>query len=946
MFLMTTYFVDPNGGNSSNGSQSSPFKTIQQAANVAKAGDTVVVHAGTYNEMVNVHGSGTASAPITFQTDGNVTITGGFRPEKWASDDTSNPDASGNNYVTLKGFTFDHVADKAVRASTGWTLDGITVQNSAFGVNIRGNNVTVQNSTFKDINGHDAHALVGVGGKNIQILNNHIANVNTADQTAPGNSAVTKFLYTDHLVIAGNTSEGNHGPGMWLDTANTNFVIHDNIFRNNVGVRNDGSIGGPGLMTEVSPAGQGKVYNNVFENNDGAGYFVAETSGVEIYGNKFIGDGPGITFRNMDRLADGTIVQHGQGNQYVHDVNIHDNTFSGTGQQVTLFPGGTFDNWGNPANVHIQMNHDTFEGPVNINWVGGNRTSMSQLQSSLGFESSPGATTGPTPTPTPTPGPTPAPTPAPTPGGSDLTPGANGTLKDAAGHVWAVTADGHVTEDGKVDPAASNVGHLSVVDGTVYLNSADGPWYKFGGSAGNWVSVGGAPASTTPTPSPTPAPTPVPTPSPTPAPSAIDLTPTSGGTVKDAAGHVWAVTADGHVTENGARDPGASNVGHLVVVDGTVYLNSADGPWYEFSGTAGHWTSVSGPPNASVTPEPTPAPTPDPAPTPAPSSTIDLTRTSGGTATDHEGHVWAVTADGHITENGKLDPAASNVGHLLMVDGSVYLHSVDGPWYEFSGTAGHWTSVSAPPSATPSPTPAPSEPGAATPDAKPVPTDAHGFVLPDQNGTAHGTAGADALYAMADGQTLEGGGGNDVFYIATHTDAKIVVPTNGGTTTVDTWAKSYTLAHGVDDLVAHGNFAHTLTGNDGNNWIVGSNGNDVLHGGAGNDVLQVGTGANQLNGDAGKDMFVFADKADHDNVIHDFTVGTDMLDLRGAVKSAGYGGSDPVADHVLSLVADSTGGTNVMIDPDGNGGQPAHVVVTLDKVAPSQLHIGHDYIWH
>lgn len=182
---MTTYFVDPNGGNSSNGSQSSPFKTIQQAANIAKAGDTVVVHAGTYNEMVNVHGSGTASAPITFQADGNVTITGGFRPEKWAGDDTSNPDASGNNYVTLKGFTFDHVADKAVRASSGWTLDGITVQNSAFGVNIRGNNVTVENSTFKDINGHDAHALVGVGGANIQILNNHIANVNTTNQTAP-----------------------------------------------------------------------------------------------------------------------------------------------------------------------------------------------------------------------------------------------------------------------------------------------------------------------------------------------------------------------------------------------------------------------------------------------------------------------------------------------------------------------------------------------------------------------------------------------------------------------------------------------------------------------------------------------------------------------------------------------------------------------------------------
>jgi Ca2+-binding RTX toxin-like protein len=216
--------------------------------------------------------------------------------------------------------------------------------------------------------------------------------------------------------------------------------------------------------------------------------------------------------------------------------------------------------------------------------------------------------------------------------------------------------------------------------------------------------------------------------------------------------------------------------------------------------------------------------------------------------------------------------------------------------------------------------------------------------VPGEDGVAHGSSGADDIYAMASGHTLIGNGGNDVFHIGTVTDAKIVVPTGGGVTTVETWATNYTLATGVDDMVARGNYAHTLTGNSDHNWIVGGNGNDVLNGGAGNDVLQVGTGANQLTGGAGKDVFVFAAKVDHDNVIHDFTVGTDMIDLRGAMKD--YAGTNPVADHTLSLVANSAGGTNIMLDPDGNGSQAGHLLVTVEHVTSAQLQSGHDYIWH
>ncbi|RNL77625.1 DUF1565 domain-containing protein [Nocardioides marmorisolisilvae] len=76
----TNYYVsdatgsDTNAGNST----SAPFKTIQKAASVAVAGDTVNVMAGTYRETVTPTNSGTATNPITFQKYNNddVTISG------------------------------------------------------------------------------------------------------------------------------------------------------------------------------------------------------------------------------------------------------------------------------------------------------------------------------------------------------------------------------------------------------------------------------------------------------------------------------------------------------------------------------------------------------------------------------------------------------------------------------------------------------------------------------------------------------------------------------------------------------------------------------------------------------------------------------------------------------------------------------------------------------
>ncbi|HXE53676.1 MAG TPA: hypothetical protein VN541_11700, partial [Tepidisphaeraceae bacterium] len=77
LLLSTTYYVSSSGSDASAGtSTASAFKTLQHAADVTQAGDTVHVAAGTYVGM-NLFGKsgGTSSAPISFLADPGVKVT-------------------------------------------------------------------------------------------------------------------------------------------------------------------------------------------------------------------------------------------------------------------------------------------------------------------------------------------------------------------------------------------------------------------------------------------------------------------------------------------------------------------------------------------------------------------------------------------------------------------------------------------------------------------------------------------------------------------------------------------------------------------------------------------------------------------------------------------------------------------------------------------------------
>ena len=54
------YYVSVNGNDCNDGTKNAPFKTINRAASVAVAGDTVRVFSGTYREWVDPKNGGTS----------------------------------------------------------------------------------------------------------------------------------------------------------------------------------------------------------------------------------------------------------------------------------------------------------------------------------------------------------------------------------------------------------------------------------------------------------------------------------------------------------------------------------------------------------------------------------------------------------------------------------------------------------------------------------------------------------------------------------------------------------------------------------------------------------------------------------------------------------------------------------------------------------------------
>lgn len=307
----TIYYVSPIGSDSYNGtSLSAPFKTIQKAANVARAGDTIYVKAGNYPETVTFRNSGSESGGyIVFRNYQNdlVTLDPGYFKARNIS------------YLKVIGF---HIKNPPGENA------GIDILGNGGYVEIRNNEITGCDNNYT--------AALRVGGSmhHFKIDGNHVHHNSTGSQeglrvmehthdfeitnnevdhnTNIGIDVVGWAQYGKPVrgLIRGNLTHHNSltarwSAGIYLDSPNDMIVEYNiswanyrgfemgcepngdqstgNIIRYNIAYENTQS----GLQVGGYQGGivhDNEVYNNVFYNNGGSEIAFDSTPG---YNNKF-----------------------------------------------------------------------------------------------------------------------------------------------------------------------------------------------------------------------------------------------------------------------------------------------------------------------------------------------------------------------------------------------------------------------------------------------------------------------------------------------------------------------------------------------------------------------------------------------------------------------------------------------------------------------------------
>jgi hypothetical protein len=189
------YFVAPGG--TGTGTSSSPFGKIQSALNIAKAGDTVTVRAGTYSEALSTKAAGTSSARITLRAEG-------------ARGSVVNRYGSGtmmtisHPYWTVQGMVFDGNWGLIDGIQIGSAADYLLFQNNEVcntkkdGIDMGSvENVTIDGCVIHNclrwdpIEGReDAHAIVAASVFNLVIKNTECYDFSgDAFQADPGRNA-------------------------------------------------------------------------------------------------------------------------------------------------------------------------------------------------------------------------------------------------------------------------------------------------------------------------------------------------------------------------------------------------------------------------------------------------------------------------------------------------------------------------------------------------------------------------------------------------------------------------------------------------------------------------------------------------------------------------------------------------------------------------------------
>ncbi|MFZ2000957.1 MAG: Ig-like domain repeat protein [Candidatus Sulfotelmatobacter sp.] len=347
-----TRYVSTKGSDSNPGTIGAPWLTIQHAANSVSAGATVYVFGGVYNESVNFPASGTASAPITFESyPGQTAVIDG------AGVSCCSSNGEGGN--AIQGLI--NIVNQSYLVLAGFEIRDFTTGNPAY---------------------TPAGVWITGSGTGIQLLNNLLHNITTSSEEN-GNAfgiAVygTSQTPISHLVISGNevyslktgNSESVNVDGNVTNFAITNNLVHDNdnIGIDAIGYEGVGPVGYDEAMygeirgntiyniSGIHNAGEGNSYDADGVYCDGCAYVTVEDNlihnvdyGIEVASEHKICQSTGTEYSSSGTIGEGSSPCNGRyvtvRNNVVYDSNA-----------CAISIGGYANNVGGSAHVVIVNN--------------------------------------------------------------------------------------------------------------------------------------------------------------------------------------------------------------------------------------------------------------------------------------------------------------------------------------------------------------------------------------------------------------------------------------------------------------------------------------------------------------------------------------------------------------------------------------------------------------
>jgi parallel beta-helix repeat protein len=269
--LAADWWVSTTGSDSNPGSSAAPFRSIQKAVAVVKAGDTVYVRPGTYLEKVVSAKSGTASARIRYVSTqrwgAKITTNTKLDGRSWSAYTKSAGWYNTGNYVDIDGFEI------YATMGSGGTL--------AYGIYNMSSNTRLINNKVHDINASPCKswggaAIVSDGWesyRNVEISNNIVYNVGDY----AGGCVYTHGIYhTTTGPILNNVAYRISGGGIHLWHApRYNQILNNTVFN----TKTWGIVFGADPNHTSAPADNAIIANNI----------VYDTSGVGMASTGYVG---------------------------------------------------------------------------------------------------------------------------------------------------------------------------------------------------------------------------------------------------------------------------------------------------------------------------------------------------------------------------------------------------------------------------------------------------------------------------------------------------------------------------------------------------------------------------------------------------------------------------------------------------------------------------------